>query len=259
VDLLATDGATLRLWHNDGAAGFAQVTDQPDHDGYHCALAELDDVATPNAPNALDALCAHDAGNGSQPAALYRNLGDGTFAAPVDIVEAQRMQRFSVADVDDDGDIDALAAGPDGVALLRNDAGALSFTALPGYAQAFSSIAALADADADGDLDLAVFDFNDSSVHVGIDIDGPVTRSQLGFLNGNAQFVDINADGRADVTSAATAVTIALAPALEERPAFSCTPASNRAFVVDVDANGATDLVTVDSVATVVRVRRAVP
>ena len=121
---------------------------------------------------------------------LFRNKGDGTFAAPLNMGAVADSQYPCWADYDNDGDPDVLVGGFPG-RLYRNDGGG-TFTNVTSSAVATDPgwYAAWGDYDNDGDLDM----FTTTGLYENNGAGG--FRAGTGFpAGGNGAWVDIDNDG----------------------------------------------------------------
>lgn len=162
LDLLVRDFTPYDIvpYLNQGAEGFTSRPVLP---------------SAPYRPLALDVNrdgIADLVGSGSSGTAIFRGRGDGSFVGAQDYEATGRLRRLAVADLDGDGDQDAVVVGdsvdgprPGIVVLMNTGAGQLELVT----AQAGSGLdrddtfeaPILADFDADGDLDIAFWSGNE--------------------------------------------------------------------------------------------------
>ncbi len=192
-----------------------------------------------NGDSRLDLLLADPAGKH----ALFEQDAGGKFA---DVTvkaglktDLETVTACAFGDLDDDGFLDLVLAGPGGARVLRNTGGALSDVTAPwGFRDAVSpldalTVVAIADHDHDGDLDVfagggvITADLAGSEVYLRFPSDFAAQPSRLFRNNGNGTFTEVGADA-------------GVADALE-RGRFV-----RSAFFADVDDDVAVDLVTVD-------------
>ncbi|MEZ6004618.1 MAG: VCBS repeat-containing protein [Planctomycetota bacterium] len=135
---------------------------------------------------------------------FLRGLGDGTYAAPVDIPGGSAaLGHLKAADLNTDGKLDLIEYGDASQAkvYIGNGNGAFATGTTP-FGSVPASDVAVADMDRDGNPDVVVFHAgSDDVVYIGDGLGGftadpntiPVTDSQAGAV------VDYNADGELDI------------------------------------------------------------
>ncbi|RTQ50268.1 T9SS type A sorting domain-containing protein [Hymenobacter gummosus] len=100
---------------------------------------------------------------GTPQAEVLFNDGSGSFAGNVIITLPSDARRLQLHDLDNDGDLDVLAATSRGLSIRLNNGSAATFTAVPDVAEtSYTGTIAVGDIDGDGDLDVIIppFDYN---------------------------------------------------------------------------------------------------
>jgi len=183
-------GAISKLYTNDGTGKFTEVTSQS-FVGIYSGSSVFEDIDN---DGDLD-LIIIGSGDSNLESKIYLNNGSGVFTAaasspfaPLDSVS------FSFADIDGDGDKDAVLSGKDiasiPVTLLYQNNGGSNFTVVSatGLENIFGK-SIFADIDGDGDQDLLLSGYNDSNV----------PSSKLYTNNGSGTFTELVGSGIQDV------------------------------------------------------------
>ncbi len=136
---------------------------------------------------------------------LRKNNGDGTFAPTVEILEPTYLIDLVVADMDGDGDLDALYLLETGQLVLRRNDGNGNFSARvagPNFQTGFDyNQLAVADIDGDGDLDAIVDAGTGIKIarNLGNGTFGSLQYHDVGGWVTALAFGDFNHDGRVDL------------------------------------------------------------
>jgi len=152
----------------------------------------------------LDLGAVHDSNN---VLVIIPNLGDGTYASRTDF-PADSSIKVALADVNSDGNVDAVLAGGD--VLLGNGDGSFS-TGDDFQTVATPSSVAVGDLDGDGDLDAAITSSGSNEHLVGIFLNtgsgsmNPAGQFQIagtGFFPEDLALADLDTDGDLDIVTA---------------------------------------------------------
>jgi uncharacterized repeat protein (TIGR01451 family) len=208
----AASGRVSRVYRNDGADTFtAAVTDTlTGVEGGSAAWGDYDGDGD------LDILLAGFAGLGNLVARVYRNDGSDTFVTAVTTDTLLGVESSSVAwgDYDNDGDLDILLTGLDGLgpdaitAVYRNDGGNAFTEAVTDTLMAVAEgSVAWGDYDNDGDLDalLTGSDFEGAPAAAVYRNEGNDTFSEIitdaltGVTDSSAAWGDYDNDGDLDI------------------------------------------------------------
>jgi len=202
------DGDILtRLYTNDGAGNFTQITDTPFVGVTHGSVIAFD----ADNDGDQDVLITGYSGSGSI-SKLYSNDGTGTFTEVVGTPFIEVEGNFTaVSDVDNDGDQDVLITGYSDsgrISKLYTNDGTGTFTEVTDtpFTGISGGAVAFADVDADGDQDVLIAGRADldriAQLYVN---DGTGTFTEVtdtpftGVSGGSVSFADVDADSDLDV------------------------------------------------------------
>ena len=190
----------LRVWWNDGAAGFTGAVIAAGSPGLLFTALSLTDLDADGDP---DLVIAAPSPLGT--AAVFRNNGDKTFtlianAGSGNIIEAK------TADLDGDGIPDLLLGTDHGLALYTGNGNGSFATSGQSIDTTATSAVALADLDGDGDLDLVAGHDGPDSLWIN-DGQGNFRQATAIHTEGMAQtwelaFADLDGDGDPDLVTA---------------------------------------------------------
>jgi len=193
------DGEITRLYTNDGAGNFTEVTDNQFIGVAHGTVIAFD----ADNDGDQDILIT-----GVGVAKLYTNDGTGTFTEVVGTPFIEVDGNFTtVSDIDNDGDQDVLITGGYQSKLYLND-GAGTFTEVTDtpFTGVIGGAVAFADVDADGDQDVLIVGRANSEriaqlyVNDGTGIFTEVFGTPFtGVSGGSVSFADVDADNDLDV------------------------------------------------------------
>ena len=142
---------------------------------------------------------------------LRLNNGNGTFGAATQIPVAGMHSSATLADIDNDGDLDLLAAGGTNTSIrLNNGTGIFSGTGMALTGTGVQKLS-MADLDADGDLDLFTANYTAGTVDIRFNNGAGVFTGSGSFSVANsltdATAADIDSDGDLDITAVAASST----------------------------------------------------
>jgi len=132
--------------------------------------------------------------------ALFRNQGNGTFAAPTFTPSQDRLTWMLLEDLDGDADLDVAAISGTGTLLVHMNDGSGGFG--PATTYGFAQALAARDMDADGDVDLIT---NEGTVRIlvnpgnGVFSGSPVLVGPSDLANAAIAIADLDGDGDPEI------------------------------------------------------------
>ena len=261
LDLLATnvDITTIRyrvtLFRNDGTGTFTQSTSTDI--GNTAQFLSRIAVADVDADGDLDMLYSLTSANNQL--VVHLNNGTGTFnspLAPVVVASTARTVQHMLADVDNDGDLDAIGITNDvsgGPQVYFNNGAGLFSAPVSYQASNYSGGMVLGDIDNDGDLDIAVPEFTSNSVirlllnnGNGVFTAGPLVPA--GNAASTLALGDLNGDGSLDMIVAGNQISVLLNSGnatFTPNPTVTLANAQHDGLaLVDMDGDGDLDITT---------------
>ncbi|MBK6939470.1 MAG: VCBS repeat-containing protein [Planctomycetes bacterium] len=266
-DALVLLQTSIRVLQNDGTGAFAPIATLPIVAG---ASFENFDVGRVDADQALDLFAVDN----QQRLYTYRNLGNGTFAAPVTVVvpapNGAKWTNFVVFDADADGDDDVgcLNTADRSVTICSSNASGIMVPTSTINVQVVAHLARLADVGGDGAQDLIITSSGTGKIAV-LARTGPgtfavpVVTTTTPLTVHRFGVADWNEDGRVDLhMSADLPMTTAIVNgdgALGFGPprVFAGLVFGEPGDAVDVDEDGRLDLVSATSTPNGPRIRVA--
>ena len=252
LDLVSAnfDASTVSVLTNNGSGVFIPASTNSVGNNPHSVV-----VADVNADGKPDLISAN---LGPSTLTILTNKGGGTFAWAASNLVGGSPIFVAAADVNGDGRLDLISAntGPNTLSVLTNNgSGGFVLATSPGVGGSPYSLAT-ADVNGDGRIDLISANFGSSSLTILTNNGGGtfVTASTVGVGSGpvSVTSADVNGDGRPDLISAnSTDVNQTLSVltnagdglfALAVMPTVG--PAPNAVLAVDVNRDGAVDLIS---------------
>ena len=252
VDLISAnvDANTLSVLTNNGAGGFVPAsTNTGVANPYSVAVADV------NADGRPDLISANLS---TSSLTILTNKGGGTFALASSNLVGGSPIFVAAADVNGDGRPDLISAntGPNTLSVLTNNgSGGFVLATSPGVGGSPYSIAT-ADVNGDGRIDLISANFGSSSLSILTNSGGAVfvTASSVGVGSGpvSVTSAEVNGDGRpdlicansTDVNQTLSVLTNAGAGVFALAVMPNVGPAPNAVIAVDVNRDGAPDLIS---------------
>ena len=210
-DLLGTDhsGGQLVWWENLTLHRSAAFPAQTTIDSNFTGVEDLD-TGDIDGDGDVDLLAV---ASGEDVAWWENTAGDGTAWTQSEVAEMLKGRSVRLADLDRDGDLDALLASDRGVAWVENTAGdgtAWTLSAIDGTLPGAMDVDA-ADIDGDGDLDVAATDGDEDDVLWFENTSGDGTAWSINTVDlsfagaGPIEAVDLDGDGDPDIVAGAGA------------------------------------------------------